>query len=350
MNPREKDRFFWVDDAFGATQFQPGLADSWNAVLPAVKTAIAAGNRLVLTSRNYIWFQARQLLKLSSFEPLVTGQVIIDLQSLSKDERHQILYNHVKLGDQPPSFRKVVKPFLKQISENPGFLPETARRLGSKYFTQKLRIDAVSLQNFVENPKSMLVDVLSELGPAEKAAVALVFTSGGRCSAPVIHSNNIGLVAKLFGVSPAVISQAVEALNGSLLNRISSDGTMNWVFKHPTVGDAFAEYLRGNLELADLFVTGARLDIVLREIVCGQMDVPGANLFATSAQRDVLIKRLLAAKQDWNTRQAIADFLTTRADRDFLLAFLNQRPGFLSVTTVFYDTAEEKPPATPPRI
>jgi hypothetical protein len=50
-NPREKDRFFWVDDAFGATQYNRDTADLWNKVLPTMSAALRCGNRFVLASR-----------------------------------------------------------------------------------------------------------------------------------------------------------------------------------------------------------------------------------------------------------------------------------------------------------
>ena len=53
-------------------------------------------------------------------------------------EKAQILYNHLKLGDQPPAFRSAVKPHLPEIAERQDFLPETARRLGSKFFPARL--------------------------------------------------------------------------------------------------------------------------------------------------------------------------------------------------------------------
>jgi hypothetical protein len=43
-NPEER-LFFWVDDAFGATQYQRQTVDAWNRQLPLMTTAIRKGAR-----------------------------------------------------------------------------------------------------------------------------------------------------------------------------------------------------------------------------------------------------------------------------------------------------------------
>ena len=83
-----------------------------------------------MTSRDYIWKAAQRDLKLQALPILNRSQVVINLQELSTQEKVQILYNHLKLGDQPPTFRTAVKPHLPEIAERQDFLPETARRLG----------------------------------------------------------------------------------------------------------------------------------------------------------------------------------------------------------------------------
>ena len=58
-NPHEKNRLYWVDDAFGPNQLRPDFVDSWIAAMPKVKAAIELGNRFILTSRSHIWFGAK---------------------------------------------------------------------------------------------------------------------------------------------------------------------------------------------------------------------------------------------------------------------------------------------------
>jgi hypothetical protein len=127
-NPHEPSQFFWVDDAFGVTQYEDFLVQRWNHILPQVKTMLGKGVKIVMTSRDYIYNRARKDLKESAFPLLRESQVVIDVRDLSIDEKRQILYNHLKLGKQPRSFRTEIKPHLEGVASHPRFIPETARR------------------------------------------------------------------------------------------------------------------------------------------------------------------------------------------------------------------------------
>jgi hypothetical protein len=183
-NPHEPGQFFWIDDAFGTTQYQLRLADQWNRVLPQLRAAIERRTRVVMTSRDYIWKAAREDLKLSDFEPLESSQVIVDVRALSLDDRRQILYNHVKYGDQSQSFRRRVKPLLEGACRVEPFLPEVARRFGDQRFTQHLALDSWSVRFFFSHPVEHLRDVVRSLTSDGRAALALIFVSGGLPEGP----------------------------------------------------------------------------------------------------------------------------------------------------------------------
>ena len=70
-NPNEK-QLFWLDDVFGATQFDSYLASSWQRMTPRVKAAIDRGCKFVLTTRDYILRAAWPHLKPGAF-PLLDG-------------------------------------------------------------------------------------------------------------------------------------------------------------------------------------------------------------------------------------------------------------------------------------
>lgn len=178
-------QFFWVDDAFGQTQYQRQTVDAWNRQLPLMAAAIKRGARFLLTSRTYIWRAAHRDLKTSAFPLFNQSQVVIDVQGLQPAEKAQILYNHIKLGDQPPAYRKQIKPFLAEIATDPSFLPETARRLGSRFFTTGLRTDRETVLDFARRPVEFLRDVLRNLDRPAAAAVALVFMHGGAVPSPI---------------------------------------------------------------------------------------------------------------------------------------------------------------------
>ena len=54
-NVNEPSQFFWVDDAFGVTQYESPLVHGWNHVLAQVKAMLRQGAKIVMTSRDYIY-------------------------------------------------------------------------------------------------------------------------------------------------------------------------------------------------------------------------------------------------------------------------------------------------------
>ena len=171
-NPHEPSQFFWVDDAFGVTQYEDFLVQRWNHVRPQVKTMLSKGVKIVMTSRDYIYSRARKDLKESAFPLLIESQVVIDVRDLSIGEKRQILYNHLKLGKQPRSFRTEIKPHLEGAASHPRFIPETARRFADPLFTKGLYLHPFLLGQFIEKREQLLREVLEGLDANSKAALA----------------------------------------------------------------------------------------------------------------------------------------------------------------------------------
>src|SRR5205814_255101 len=103
-NPHEPNQFFWVDDAFGATQLNLNSVSLWNSAFAHMHAAIRRGARVVFTSRDYVYSAAREHLKESAFPLMKESQVVIDVERLQRFEKEQILYNHIRLGTQPKTF------------------------------------------------------------------------------------------------------------------------------------------------------------------------------------------------------------------------------------------------------
>ena len=183
-NPEEPSQFFWVDDAFGVLQYELSPVLDWNRVFPKVKAMINAGARIVLTSRDYIYNRAKQNLKESAFPLMHESQVVINVRDITIEERKQILYNHIKLGEQPREFRRAIKPHLEDIASHPRFIPETARRLGDPLFTRGLSISYSGLMDFVERQEQLLQEVIQGLDKHSQASLALIFMRNGRAREP----------------------------------------------------------------------------------------------------------------------------------------------------------------------
>ena len=48
-NPDEPSQFFWIDDAFGVTQYEPFLVHGWNHAFPQAKAILRKGAKIVMT-------------------------------------------------------------------------------------------------------------------------------------------------------------------------------------------------------------------------------------------------------------------------------------------------------------
>ena len=59
-NPNEPSQFFWVDDAFGISQYESDLVHGWNHRLAQIKAMLKKGAKIVMTSRDYIYNRARK--------------------------------------------------------------------------------------------------------------------------------------------------------------------------------------------------------------------------------------------------------------------------------------------------
>jgi hypothetical protein len=324
-NPDEPSQFFWVDDAFGPTQYQRGLTAGWNRQLPLLKGALKAGARILFTSRNYIWEAAKHELKTSHFPLFGQSQVIIDVQKLSETERAQILYNHIKMGDQPRQIRKQLKPFLPSASSNSAFLPETARRLGSTFFTKKLVLDQDHLTDFIEHPVEFLKEVLMNLDDAAKASIALIFLHGtAGVPSPLQVSQAMETIARLFGLGLPAVARSLEALNGSLTLLVQHPEGARWTYKHPTISDAFASLVAESSELIEIYIAGAKIERLLNEVVCGEVKIIGAQVRVPRELYDKFLIRLLEYPHE-----EVESFLTYRCDANLLASYLFARPTAL---------------------
>lgn len=313
-------QFFWIDDAWGNTQYQRQTAEAWNQIFPLMQGAMKSGTKFLVTSRDYIWRAAREDLKIQALPVLKRSQVIINVHSLSTQERAQILYNHLKLGDQPPDFRVAVKPFLPQIAESREFLPETARRFGSVFFAGSLVRERNAVVAFFAKPEQFLLDTIINLSADCRAAIALLFMNGGKVRSPV-PAELVDPAAQAFGVSVAAVRQQLEALNGSLLLLARDEAGPFWTYKHPTVSDAFAKYVAGSAELVEVYLRGASPSSIAYEVVCGGSTLVGAPVIVPDTLHDLLADRIERLES-----HQIASFLSYRSNRHFSEIILRRRP------------------------
>lgn len=335
-NPQELKQFFWIDDAFGATQIDWQGTIRWNNAFPHIQAAIRRGARFVLTSRTYIYNSARSILKETALPVLRESQVVIQVENITKEERRQILYNHIRLGSQPRSFKREVKPYLKSVASHKNFGPEIARRLGNPAFTRQLDISAYGLEDFVARPRALLRDVIQTLDANSRSAIALVFMSGGNLPSPINLTHEEEHAITLLGGSVVEIRNALVALNGSLLIQVQQDGRFYWRFKHPTIRDAFASIVAENRELLDIYVAGTPVLRLFEEVSCGDVGMEGVKVIIPTDRYEAMLARVegfQAARRE--NRDVVNRFLAFRCDCEFLKAFISRNPDFVSSLMVY---------------
>jgi hypothetical protein len=350
-NPEDPYQFFWIDDAFGVTQFELPLVLDWNRIFPKVKAMINAGARVVLTSRDYIYKRAKQSLKESAFPLMRESQVVIDVRDITAEERRQILYNHIKLGTQPRTFRSAIKPHLDHVASHPRFAPETARRLGNPIFTRSLDISRTSVTDFVERQEQLLQEVIEGLDNHSQAALALIFMRNGALESPISPRSSEDSALVRLGTNLGETIAALNAMQDSLAVQVREDGHAIWRFKHPTVGDAYASIVLKNSELMDIYIEGAPAEELLATVTCGDVGLEGAVVVPKALYMSVEEKvSAFAAGTDslsYQPRQRKRDvdrFLASRCDRAFLELYLQHHPqifGRVSNPRLFLYVASE---------
>ena len=328
-NPHEPNQFFWVDDVFGATQFDRPSADEWNRNFPHVQAAIRRGAKVLFTSRSYIYNDARRFLKESALPVLRDSQVVIHVEKLTKDEREQILYNHIRLGNQSIDFKRKVKPFLPAVAEKPRFSPEIARRLGNQYFTRELSISEHGLKNFVEKPLNLLSEIIHTIDAESRAALALTFMRGGSLPSPVSITSEEENAINLIGGSRSGVIGALKNLSGSLTVQILQDGAYQWRFKHPTIRDAFASIVAADRELMDIYLLGAPINRILQEVTCGVTGIQGATVIVPPDRYERLLNRFESSFKTDKDLRTLHYFLSNRCSREFMEAFIVRFPDFI---------------------
>ena len=219
-NPDDPRQTFWVDDAFGSIRHEPHLTDAWVRRMPQVMAAVNHGARVLMTSRDYIYREARPRIKEYAFPRLREQQVVIDITDLSVSEKEQMLYNHLKAGDQPATALDEWRPHLRAVAAGTRFQPEVARRLSLQDFVPASRLRGeAALVSYFEHPNEFLVDVLDGLDPAQRAALATAYLSGGELLAPFAPDERIAAAVTALGATAAETARAFSAIEGTFLSQ-----------------------------------------------------------------------------------------------------------------------------------
>jgi hypothetical protein len=173
---------------------------------------------------------------------------------------------------------------------------------------------------------NVLLDVVASLAAAEKAAIGLVFIAGGKLLIPVVADEHIAGILELLGVTLGDVKAALVSLDDSLLKRQKESGSEYWVFRHPTIRDAYATMVGGNPELIDVYLSGVSTDQLLKEVVCGDVQLEGAEIIVPESRYHLIQDRLdRHSEQSWAGPYRVSTFLSSRCSTDFIANYFESR-------------------------
>jgi energy-coupling factor transporter ATP-binding protein EcfA2 len=337
-NTKDPRQFFWVDDAFGVTQYESPLTYDWNHIALNLKAMLRDGVKIVMTSRDYIYNRARKDLKHSAFPLLQESQVVIDVHNLTIVEKQQILYNHLKLGKQSKEFRKEIKPFLEEISKLSQFVPEVARRLSDPAFTKKLILHSLFLKKFVEEPEEFLREVIEGLDNDSKAALGLIYIRNDSLESPLELSAAETIAIERLNSNLGGCIAALEGMRNSLVYLLQTEDSYFWKFKHPTIGDAYGSILIKNPELMEIYIQGSSAEELTGLVTCGDVGIQQAVIIPKKFY-PLILKKLEQFKFSdkhkteswaiWEAKRRLHSFLSNRCSKEFLELYLGKHAKLL---------------------
>lgn len=328
-NPESSDQVFWIDDAFGVTQYDASLSHRWNHHLPTLSAAIRHGSRVILTSRDYIYERANSVIKHSSFPLLSNNQVIVQVEDLSNREKSRILYNHIRNGNQPKPIRTSLKPHLRHAAACEAFSPELARRLGDSAFTQTLKMSPDGVLDFFARPLAYLTEIIRSLSSDEFATLGLLFVRGGNLKSPLQPTDSDVEIIHRLGGSPQEASPCLQSMRNVFTRLMSTDEGRQWEFRHPTIRDAMRAVIKSNDELLDVYISGTHTEQLFSEVVCGNTGMIGEAVTIPADQYHLIFDRLMISLSgSLERRRESYLFMATRCSDRFLGDFLQLYPSF----------------------
>ena len=271
--------------------------------------AISKGARVVLTSRGYIYQEARPLLKEYAYPRLREQKVLVDVEDLTLDERKQMLYNHIERGDQPAEVKAEMKPFLDHAAAAEPFRPEMARRLGLRAFTGGLSLTEPGIAEFMTHPRQFLRDVYEQLSADQQAALALVYAAAieGSLENPLTLNEAQRDIIDRAGSTPAGAVRALDSLTGSFLQVTAPPfARPGWAFRHPTLWEGFASWVPKQSHLLTVVLAGITDSALLTRVDCEEENADerqGTLLRVPPALYRAVAERLAAIRQQPFTGQ-----------------------------------------------
>lgn len=127
--PNER-QIFVADDAFGSTEYKPGLADEWASSLETILGKIDKNHWIIWTTRTGPLKEALQKMHLQGIAEKFPdpGSVLVKASELSVREKALMLYAHAKTAELAADKRSIVRAHAELIVKHEFFTPKRVQR------------------------------------------------------------------------------------------------------------------------------------------------------------------------------------------------------------------------------
>ncbi|MFJ3798466.1 restriction endonuclease [Streptomyces sp. NPDC090088] len=233
-----ESQIFIYDDFLGQTSLDDKLHKNEDSRLLSLIRRIRKDStkRFVCTTREYVLQQARQRYERMDRGDLDPLTFTVDLDVLGREERAQILYNHVYWSEWPKSAKRVFShpEVYRPIIRHKSFNPRAIADLLSMPFDPDLGEPGNQVIAALNDPMGLWRHVFDhQLKDSDRDVLHLLFTFGGK--ADVSTLGNTYLTFSNRGLSH--FKASLKILNGTLV-RLFGEGVHSYVeFSNPSVND-----------------------------------------------------------------------------------------------------------------
>jgi hypothetical protein len=335
-NPDFKNRFFWIDDAFGSNVVDTDVVQHWAKEFGKVSAAINGGNRFLFTSRGYIYKAAESKLGSRNLSLFRTGDAVVNVGELSEAEKIQILYNHIKHGKQTGEWKSEAKPHLASVAGVSNFLPGISARLGNPDFTKKLPLTQSALVRFMAEPEEHLIDVLNELEPEQFASLVLIYVHRGKLDLSAADADAVAAIEGNTGFSFHSIVARLPELEGSFVQNSSESSSTEWVFDHPTIADAITAILDKRPNMTSAILRGGPIEKIMNEFVCEGAKVSSNAAKIPKSLNEILNQRLSEAPDNLRINGGLFSFLAWSASDEIVRLQFESNADLMDRSTYYF--------------
>lgn len=260
-----KKQIFFFDDFLGSTFFQndeKGFDQKLVAFIEKVK--YETDKVFILSTREYILAQAKQVYDVFSTKNIELAKCVLDLSDYTESIRAEILYNHLAMAELPlPYVRALLakKSYLR-IIQHSNFNP----RIIETFLNSKLYLKVVPEQfvakfiDFFDRPYAVWELAFKQIKPIAQYALLVRMTMGDR---PVLLSDwyiatkkfVIGTEKELhLTINEQDWNDALKIIEGTFVYTKHQDGKYLTGYQNPSVFDFLLEWIKTLSDIQELII------------------------------------------------------------------------------------------------